>query len=373
MKSLDILNLIQNNDINPYDILNITKSNSTYDIIRKAYKKKALILHPDKTQGKTEYEFKILHVCYKYLITKLEKQLNEDKKKEYYFDILKNKKSFVNVNKRESNDQLKAATIENKDISINSNWMDKNFRNYVLIEDDQQDEEEFFAEQKKYKKYNSYQEVLKDNKIDNFLFKKNGKFCIKRFNALFELLKEQQDSSQMIIYDSKNIQPLNINGNNLSLGSIKCLEGIMTINDNKKTKKNLVIDNCYEYKQVSNIAQLKDLSKKLTKKKLKEIENKTKINKLSNSEVKKNINEYNKQHSNNMKNIITETEDELLYKKANEFVKYDNDTLNFTENNFNKLPLSIQNTILSSGLIEENDSSKSKVKHIKYLKNSSKK
>jgi curved DNA-binding protein CbpA len=54
------------NGIDPYKILDISKNASKKDI-KRAYKKKALILHPDKTGGKTELQYKILKECYEYV------------------------------------------------------------------------------------------------------------------------------------------------------------------------------------------------------------------------------------------------------------------------------------------------------------------
>lgn len=59
------------NNIDPYSILGISKDASKNDI-KRAYKKKSLICHPDRTQGKTDLEFKILGECYKFAIDTLE-------------------------------------------------------------------------------------------------------------------------------------------------------------------------------------------------------------------------------------------------------------------------------------------------------------
>lgn len=59
------MDLLEKLGVNPYEFLNIDPS-SDKDDIKKAYKKKAKILHPDKTNGTTEAEFKILVLCYKY-------------------------------------------------------------------------------------------------------------------------------------------------------------------------------------------------------------------------------------------------------------------------------------------------------------------
>lgn len=61
---------IEENNIDPYKILDIDPD-SNEETIKKAYKRKSRKIHPDKTNGKTELEFKILGICYKYAIDKL--------------------------------------------------------------------------------------------------------------------------------------------------------------------------------------------------------------------------------------------------------------------------------------------------------------
>lgn len=55
-------------DIDPYEVLDLYNlKNVDLKGLKKAYMKKARLIHPDKTKGSTEIEFKILQECYEYL------------------------------------------------------------------------------------------------------------------------------------------------------------------------------------------------------------------------------------------------------------------------------------------------------------------
>lgn len=60
--------------IDPYKILNVPQ-NYTADMLKKAYKQVALQAHPDK--GGSEYLFKLVTQCYRYLAKELEKREND--------------------------------------------------------------------------------------------------------------------------------------------------------------------------------------------------------------------------------------------------------------------------------------------------------
>ena len=53
-------------DVNPYTFIGVKKGCSE-DQLKNAYRKKAIDLHPDKTDGKTEFEFRLLKECYMYV------------------------------------------------------------------------------------------------------------------------------------------------------------------------------------------------------------------------------------------------------------------------------------------------------------------
>ena len=93
-------------DVDPYKMLGVPK-NFTPDQLRNAFKKMALVMHPDK-QGGNDYMFKMLTACYKHLVKEYnkrvhDKQFNELKAasqqfKQDYVPIDDPKKSF-NINK----------------------------------------------------------------------------------------------------------------------------------------------------------------------------------------------------------------------------------------------------------------------------------
>jgi curved DNA-binding protein CbpA len=143
-KTNDIVEMIKKKEIDPFDIISISKNDLlNYDIkyLNKLYKKKALVLHPDKTNGETELEFKILSTCYKYLLKVKEKYTS--KYIEYSNNIFKqqyNEKHIINTNV-DTDTYIKG--MYDRDTNIHLDWGSKETRKKFLIDDDQEDETEF--------------------------------------------------------------------------------------------------------------------------------------------------------------------------------------------------------------------------------------
>lgn len=159
------------NNIDPYVILSIPKTASKKDV-KLAYKKKALELHPDKTGGKTELEFRILKECYLHLT-----------------------ESFDEVNKAlsketNSHDKLKESFNDNSEIQYDE---DRNFYKQNFTENSSRDKlfsnnnldfDNFDQEIKKREKGpKNYSDVNK--KSYKNIFGDSSKFDIDQFNAVF--------------------------------------------------------------------------------------------------------------------------------------------------------------------------------------------
>ena len=135
-----------------------------------AYKKKAMTLHPDKTNGKTEVQFKILVLCYK--------------------ECLKN---VVDGEPVLTHSELKSAerqdTVYARDF-YSTNFDDPKTREQIFVDDDL----EFEKFQEAMKKTQSGSTTYStDNVYNKSIYEKlktNGKFDREKFNAYFLKLKK---------------------------------------------------------------------------------------------------------------------------------------------------------------------------------------
>jgi hypothetical protein len=164
--------LLEKYKINPYDYLGIDE-NADMKTIKKAYKYKAKIYHPDKNGGKTDVEFKILVLCYKHakqncvseVVVRDFNELKEQSKvpQEVYYE-----KSFYETD-----------------------FNDPETRKEIFADDDI-DFESFEKEMKRIqsgKTSYSAENFYNKNIIDSM--KTNGKFDRDKFNAYFLKLKKE--------------------------------------------------------------------------------------------------------------------------------------------------------------------------------------
>jgi curved DNA-binding protein CbpA len=333
----DILGMIKTKQINPYEILNINCKVSDInfkEILRKQYKKKALLLHPDKNNGKTDIEFKIVSISYKFLLKLYEKQTEDFKK--YHQALSTNSEYKTSRSSRESDATLKSyydnsfAKISDKELFKKSD-----FRKNYFVDDTQIDESDYLDSKKKEKKYSSYQDALLDSKIQKLLFKKGEKFDINKFNKLFDLLK-QKNEKQLVKCDIKDLVPMSSIGIT-NLHEIYHIESAETvIHDPKKTKKTYT--NLVDYKKEPELCLTEDLVEKVNKMKIK----KNKIKPLSKTEIKDKIQK-------NRKLDISESEKETLeeyhIRNANNYAKHQSEGTLFLEQNKHIFPKAIQNKI----------------------------
>lgn len=156
-------------DINPYDFLEITEE-ADIKAIKLAYKKKAKILHPDKSGGKTEMKFKLLNLCYKFardncLDTNVSthNELKEQQKETPTFKGGYTIDDFANMEKRRAiiqTEDIDFETFEKKLSAMNTQSVNYNAIDYY--------KSDLLAK-----------------------MKTKGKFCDLKFNAYFQKIKEQ--------------------------------------------------------------------------------------------------------------------------------------------------------------------------------------
>lgn len=163
--------------IDPYEYLGVTIE-STSEEVKKAYKSKAKILHPDKTNGKTEAQFKLLVLSYKSVIKKCVD------KKSATFEELKN-------TPREEKSYTRSFHSTNFD--------DPETRKEIFVDDDINIEEFEEAIKKAQGRSTSYsaENYYKKEVLDTM--KTNGKFDKDKFNAFFmKLQKDGKIQNQLI-------------------------------------------------------------------------------------------------------------------------------------------------------------------------------
>ena len=189
------MDILEKFGIDPYEYLGIDVASSKNDI-KKAYKTRAMILHPDKTGGKTEAEFKLLVLSYKYAI-----------------------KNCVD-NHTSTFEELKNTPRENKHYQRtfhNTNFEDTQTRNELFVDDDI-DLDQFEEQMKRtqglsttYTAENFYKKEVLDT------MKTNGKFDKLKFNAFFvKLQKDGKIQNQLtrrekVVACNANKEYVNVN------------------------------------------------------------------------------------------------------------------------------------------------------------------
>jgi hypothetical protein len=173
------MGFLEEYDIDAYEFLGVSDFCQDKNEIRTAYKEKSLLLHPDKTMGKTEVEFKILHKCYKFAmrnIMKKEKshiQLKEESKE----DILPVKKN------PENNLHLFET---DRDLLFHDDTLDRDFENTI---------KRVSGLSTSYSPIdNTYDTKFRDS-LSN-----KGKFNREKFNVLFSELKKTKTSNELLKY-----------------------------------------------------------------------------------------------------------------------------------------------------------------------------
>ncbi len=153
-------------DVDPYKMLGVPK-NFTPDQLRNAFKKMALVMHPDK-QGGNDYMFKMLTACYKHLVKEYNKRIHDKQFNELKTESQKFKQDYVPID-----DPKKA---------FNINKFNKIFEENQLPDAH---------------KDTGYVDWLKTGDNDKTPSKLKGKFTLTAFNQQFE--KNVPEASKHLI------------------------------------------------------------------------------------------------------------------------------------------------------------------------------
>lgn len=166
-------------DIDPFKILGVSRK-CDKKTLKKAYLQKAIIYHPDKNQGNTEMEFKLLVECYTYIRNCLDGKINSS--------------NSPDINATNYKDNFKE-TEEINYTRTNLNYNDQDTRKMAFVDhglprntsESQDNLDNIFGSRKKInKKYNPSDYT--NEQINIF---QNEKFHNGKFNAAFELHKDQ--------------------------------------------------------------------------------------------------------------------------------------------------------------------------------------
>lgn len=171
-------------DIDPYKTVGVTRK-CTKKNLKDAYIKKALVIHPDKTNGETDIEFKLLNECYNYLKDVLDGKIqtndapdiNATDYKKNFKDETAEKINYTRANLDYNSPENRKKLFVNKGLPLNVSDSRKNLDKIFKREDS-------YKKDSKYSANDVYREAPQTN-----IFK-GAKFNINQFNAAFELHKE---------------------------------------------------------------------------------------------------------------------------------------------------------------------------------------
>jgi hypothetical protein len=234
-------NYFKEHNIDPYSILGIDSSASKQDI-KKAYKRKAKDVHPDR-KGGNDIQFKILAECYSFCIDTVDTL------------VTKTPEELRNNSRKESKEKV------NYERSFQgTNWDDQNTRQQLFANADQYDFDNFKDTIKTKERYpTNYGEVEKKSYTN--IFGNDGNYNHEKFNSAFEMQNknkiEDQDVDEIQGIDSfSSMCPLGIETYNGLIVEKRYIENPVSFRDL----------NVYEPELISN----------MNTKKLTQIANKTK-------------------------------------------------------------------------------------------------
>jgi hypothetical protein len=229
-------------EYNPWKILNLKDNDYNINNIKKAYKKMALLYHPDKAGNKYEDKFQLITQSYIYLLGKAEDN-----------NIINNK-----INKN----------VENIDYEDNINESVEN----IYIDKDKFDINQFNKIFDKYKIPNSfdkgYSDLMKEDikHKDEQVFGK--KFNSDIFNAHFDNIKNKKIGNEMIEYQEPEALDSSTNNLNQTFFGMNDMDDFGSMNNNnlsytdyKKAHvdETLLIDvNKVKYKTYNSIDHLEN-------------------------------------------------------------------------------------------------------------------
>ena len=156
-------------DVDPYKLLGIPKI-FTPEQLKTAYKKQALILHPDK-QGGNDYMFKVLTACYKHLVKEYNKRIADKQFTQLKQESQKHTQQYVPVD-----DPKKSFNIEKFNQVFESNKVPDVVRD------------------------TGYNDWLKTGDADSKPSEFKGKFTNTAFNQQFEKTAQSEPTKHLIKY-----------------------------------------------------------------------------------------------------------------------------------------------------------------------------
>jgi len=258
------MNILEKYNIDPYEYLGVQR-HETSENVKKLYKQKARLLHPDKTGGKTEVEFKILYLSYKHVIANC---------------VQTKTSTFTELKEQVKNEEEPVYSDRN---IYNTNFDDQSTRD-ELFADDTLNLEQFEKEMKRvqglptsYTAENFYKQEVLDT------MKTNGKFDREKFNAFFLKLKKTGKIENQLIRKVK-VLPHNQSKEYVKINSYD--GNIINSIDKKKLElKNQTISNDditklanIELDAINNlIKENRKNTGKMSRKRIKELEEKMKI------------------------------------------------------------------------------------------------
>lgn len=168
-------------DIDPYKVVGV-KRKCTKKELKDLYIKKALVLHPDKTNGKTEVQFKLLNECYNYIKDVLNGKISNTE-----YEINNSYKQNFKDASEESFNYTRSKLDYN-----DSNTRKTVFVNHGLpsdVSDSSSNLDRIFGSRNKINQEYTPNDIYKTNKQNNIFA--NEAFTSDKFNAAFDIHKEK--------------------------------------------------------------------------------------------------------------------------------------------------------------------------------------
>jgi len=285
-------------NIDPYKILKVPK-NFTIDQLKDAYKKMALQVHPDK--GGSEYLFKLVTLCYHFLMREYKKKNHTEKE----FHELK-------TNFKKETDADYNSYRQNMNENIDKNGFNIHKFNEIFSKNKLESITDI-----------GYQDFLNDGKeIEQKNLFENKKFSSSQFNKIFEKKTQNIESNSKVLTKYKEPKPLeasnkiaftelgvdliddfsndNISRKNLNYMDLKIAHTTSRIVDPKTVEKRKNYNNIKEFQQDrASISYIQDDNERKyyeKQKYLEELNEKKRIQNLLNhdNKIKKHYEKINK-------------------------------------------------------------------------------
>jgi len=288
--------------INPYEIIGVTEDSSPTDI-KKAYKYKARILHPDKNYHKDSTdEFKILGICYDFIIHEAEKNQVKVKPASNWNTLKQNSRN--------------AASHFGASTSLRRGAVDHNL--FTVGRKETLDDDLDVVKLEQELKFRSMSTTYDRNeKVFNVF--KDGKFNAKKFNALFEYMKQKQEDQQQVSVsgasESGPLAYMPASGSSCASASVSTYNGLLLVD---RGTTDYSINGAADYKRVKEEALIHPqehldqiITEKDINKILKNIEKETK--KISKRKVTQMLNK--RKEPLNIQHQLTFAEAELAFQE----------------------------------------------------------